>query len=250
MPDLLTVDLWLASEPALLAAPLAANYASLLSANEHERWQRFARDADKQRFLLARALTRTVLARYLDAQPQALQFVQNQYGKPMLADAQKQPLHFNLSHTRGMVVLAVSRQAELGVDVEAVSRKVELMDLARRYFSLSEVQQLESMRTQQQQEYFFALWTLKEAWVKAKGLGLRLPLNAFSFSLLEAGMKSDQISLHCDKSLQEVPENWSFQRIALKDFRVALALNNPAGSSLLVKVLQTDTDFKPRISNC
>lgn len=250
MSDLLTVDLWLAEEPKLLPVALQESWAKLLSLDEQARWQRFARAEDQQRFLLTRALARTVLAKYLDVEPAALQFVQNEHGKPMLAATAAPKLHFNLSHTRGLVVLAVCRNAELGVDVENVTRKAEILDLARRYFSPLEIQRLESVDGLAQRDQFFALWTLKEAWVKAKGLGLRLPLHDFGFQLQDAGLKSNQITLHCEKSLQEEPEHWWFQRNELKQFRVALAVSNPAAASVLVKVLRTDAFFKPRVSNC
>lgn len=244
----MTLDLWLAPEPVHLAPTLAASWAALLSPDERLRWQRFARDEDRCRFLLVRALVRRVLARELDLPPQDLYFRADTHGKPRVGSSAAPPMHFNLSHTRGLSVLAVSRQAEVGVDVEALARKVDLLALARRYFATSEVQALEALAPQPQRELFFALWTLKEAWVKAKGLGLRVPLDEFSFHgpglpsaapEAVADARTDigavgpaVIALHCDPQLLEDPLRWSFRLLRHGEFRIAVAAAHPSASPL------------------
>lgn len=244
----MTLDLWLAPEPVELAPALAASWAALLSADEQLRWQRFAREEDRNRFLLVRALVRRVLAQELRLQPQDLLFKADTHGKPHVMIPGGKPLHFNLSHTRGLSVLALSRQAEVGVDVEAQGRQVELLALARRYFATSEILALEDLAAEPQRELFFALWTLKEAWVKAKGLGLRVPLDEFSFhgpGLVLAANSSAAaqsaepgapgaaaIELHCDPQLLEEPANWSFRVLHHGAFRIAVAAAHPAAQPL------------------
>lgn len=243
----MTLDLWLAPEPVELLPAVAASWAGLLSADERLRWQRFVRAEDRCRFLLVRALVRTVLARELGLLPQALVFQADTHGKPRVVVPGGGTLQFNLSHTRGLSVLAVSRQAEVGVDVEAAGRHVELLALARRYFATPEVLALEDLAPGPQRELFFALWTLKEAWVKAKGLGLRVPLDEFSFhgpGLLAASASTADrsvdcgapgpadIALHCDPQLLEDPSRWSFRLLRHGEFRIALAAAHPAAQPL------------------
>jgi len=156
----------------------------MLSAAEYQRWQRFVFARDRDRFLLARALVRSVLGQYLHVPPASLVFSANRWGKPEL-DPAAHPGHclqFNLSHTTGLAVLAVSQGVALGVDVEDVRREVEMLALARRYFAVQEVEELQSLPEAQQRERFFALWTLKEAYVKARGLGMHLSLQSFGFT--------------------------------------------------------------------
>ncbi|MDR0779464.1 MAG: 4'-phosphopantetheinyl transferase superfamily protein [Pseudomonadales bacterium] len=178
------VDLWCAPEPAAYDPILTQRYATLLSGAERARWQRFVREADRNRFLLARALVRTVLAAYRAMAPQDLEFTADAWGKPHLLPLPQEqtPPHFNLSHTQGMAVLAVSRQAPLGVDVERVARVADAEALALRYFAPEEWRALQALPHDERQAHFLRLWTLKEAYVKALGLGLRMPLDSFAFS--------------------------------------------------------------------
>ena len=243
----MTLDLWLAPEPAELAPALAECWAALLSADERQRWQRYAREEDRKRFLLVRALVRKVLGQELRMQPGDLVFRADNHGKPHIVAPGGKALHFNLSHTRGRSVLVVSRKVEVGVDVESLQREVELLALARRYFATPEVRMLEDLAPEPQRELFFALWTLKEAWVKAKGLGLRVPLDEFSFhgpGLTLAANAADAqsvaigapgaaaIELHCDPQLLEQAADWSFRLLRQGEFRIAVAAAHPAAHPL------------------
>jgi 4'-phosphopantetheinyl transferase len=248
----MTLDLWLAPEPVHLLPAMAASWAALLSAEEHRRWQRFAREEDRHRFLFVRALVRKVLARELGWRPQELVFQADSHGKPRVVLPGGTTLQFNLSHTRGLSVLAVSRHCDVGVDVEALGRHVELLALARRYFATPEVLALEDLSPGPQRELFFALWTLKEAWVKAKGLGLRVPLDEFRFHgpglSLAANVGAVEqpgviaapdgavIELHCDPQLLEDTSGWSFRLLRHGDFRIAVAAAYPAAQPLQLRL--------------
>jgi 4'-phosphopantetheinyl transferase len=231
------VQLWMAPEPETIPAPTLAAWERLLSPDERLRWQRFLRETDRRRFLLARALTRTVLGELVGIAPAELVFTQGPFGKPCLSSssAGSATLHFNLSHTHGLVVLAVSAAAELGIDVEVVQRNVELLPLARRYFSSTEVGQLEALEGEKQRELFFALWTLKEAWVKAKGLGLRVPLDEFWFEFAGSPGGKDSIALFCEPQLQENPDEWRFWSFLSGDHRIALAVHSGSTHSWRVE---------------
>lgn len=248
----MTLDLWLAPEPVEVTPALAESWTGLLSADELQRWQRLAREEDRGRFLLVRALVRKVLGCELGLQPQDLVFKADVHGKPHVLVPGGAALHFNLSHTRGLSVLALSRKVEVGVDVEVLGREVELLALARRYFATPEVLALEELAPEPQRELFFALWTLKEAWVKAKGLGLRLPLDEFCFQgpglmlaanggvadhAVEVGAPGKSaIELHCDPQLLEDASLWSFRLLRQGRFRIALAAAHPGAQPLQLQL--------------
>ncbi|HVA45288.1 MAG TPA: 4'-phosphopantetheinyl transferase superfamily protein [Pirellulales bacterium] len=153
----------------------------LLDADERERWQRFVFAADRGQFLLSHVMLRRVLSRYADVPPQAWRFCKNEFGRPEITGpAAAAGLSFNLSHTRGLVACAVTLGREVGIDVEDLQRGSPVTDLAARYFSSLELAELVGLPQERQQERFFELWTLKEAYLKARGVGLSLGLHRFS----------------------------------------------------------------------
>jgi 4'-phosphopantetheinyl transferase len=225
------VQLWLAPVAAAYDDSVLAAHEALLDVEERVRWRRFHYPIHRQRFLVGRAFMRTVLADCLGhGDPATLQFTHMPYGKPELAGRDAGKLHFNLSHTDDMLVLAVSRKHAVGVDVEAVTRKVELLALAQRYFATHEYEAMLDLDAAGQRERFFTLWTLKEAWLKARGLGLQIPLDDFSFSL--AGKHP---TIQFGPQLADKPENWQFRLLPQDQFRIALAVN--CGSDQPVQVL-------------
>jgi len=176
------IDLWICADADATPQRLAASR-DWLAPDEHARWRRFLREDDRRRFLLARGLVRGVLARCTGVAPAALEFEAQVHGKPALAGALRASgWEFNLSHTRGMVALAVSRGVEVGVDVEAIDRRLDPLRLAARNFSPHERAALEATADAARPARFFDLWTLKEAYVKALGCGLQHDLRAFSVS--------------------------------------------------------------------
>jgi 4'-phosphopantetheinyl transferase len=152
-----------------------------LSHDERERSQRFRFDRDRRRFVTARGLLRIVLAHYVSLEPADLRFGYSPRGKPFLAGSGG-PC-FNTSHSGGLVVLAVARDRQLGVDIEQERAVPEVEDLARRYFSPWEQAELRRLPARERQPAFFRCWTRKEAFVKATGSGLSYPLDAFDVTL-------------------------------------------------------------------
>jgi 4'-phosphopantetheinyl transferase len=226
------VDLWLAPLASSYDAAQLASFETLLDAGERARWQRFRFPEDRERFLVGRAFLRTVLATTLGRDdPAALQFATATHGKPELAGVDAGKLHFNLSHTGTMLVLATSAHHALGVDVEALSRTVDLLPLAQRYFTQQEYDELRSLHGTAQRERFFTLWTLKEAWLKACGLGLRVPLDSFSFALSGAHPQIVFGAQHDDR-----PERWQLRVFARDEFRIALAVEAAVGLPLDVRL--------------
>ena len=185
--------------PEVLRTPVVrANALSLLSEEEIKRAEAFVFDADRDAFLATRALARVILGRYTRASPRRLEFVTSAAGKPELQAPLLEPrLRFNVSHTRTLVACAVVWDADVGVDVEAL-REVPT-EIAERLFSPPEIEALRAMTPRQQQEGFLAFWTLKESFVKARGVGLSMPLNSFGVALepprlLPCGVVRDEVS--------------------------------------------------------
>ena len=151
---------------------------ALLSDDEKARGRRFVTASLRHRFVAGRARLRSLLGEHLGLDPRGLVFVQNEFGKPRLADHPS--VHFSLSHSGDQAVLAVSEQREIGIDIERV-RPIDHLDLARRYFHPNEVAAIEGAGDQLLA--FFRIWTLKEAIVKAIGKGLSIELDTFDVSI-------------------------------------------------------------------
>ncbi|MGE0279972.1 MAG: 4'-phosphopantetheinyl transferase superfamily protein [Rhizobiaceae bacterium] len=182
LPDIMAADqihLHLVDETQISPDVLLDHYRAVMTDDERERSNRFHFDRDRRQFTISRALLRFTLSSYvLGVAPADWRFSRNQYGRPAIENAIDAPLDFNLSHTTGCAVLAVSRLPCVGVDVEWLGRQLDALDLARRFFAYAEVAALPNDPAGRDRQ-FFQLWTLKEAFVKARGKGLVLPLDSF-----------------------------------------------------------------------
>jgi len=156
-----------------------------LSLEEKARADRFHFVNDRNRFVVARGLLRELLGGYLHQAPASLEFSYGQHGKPSLSgENASSGLNFNLSHSSGHVVYAIARERNLGIDVEHVRPESAGEDIAQRYFSAREVSDLRTLPPEARVEGFFHCWTRKEAYLKATGMGLQIPLDRFSVSVL------------------------------------------------------------------
>ena len=158
-----------------------ARLRQLLSPDERERAARFVSPRDRGRYITGRGALRSVLGRYLREPPRSLRFRYSPHGKPSLADPL--PLRFNLAHSSGLALIAVAWRREIGVDVEIIRAGVADELIARRFFSPREVEELIGLAEEKRQAAFFACWTCKEAYLKARGEGLSIPLNRFAVSV-------------------------------------------------------------------
>ena len=164
-----------------LDAPGGAETApDILNGEERARAARFHFERDRHRFIAGRAALRRVLATYLERAPADLVFTVGPHGKPALGNL---GLEFNLSHSGGCGLLAVTRGRRVGVDVERVRADFACEDIARRFFAPAEVEALSSFAPDQYATGFFRCWTRKEAYVKARGDGLSLALDRFEVPL-------------------------------------------------------------------
>jgi 4'-phosphopantetheinyl transferase len=156
----------------------------LLAAEERRRAERFQFRSDRERFIVGRGVLRILLGLYLRRDPSAVQLWYNSQGKPGLQRNSDDPdLHFNVAHSGGTAIIAVTAGCAIGVDVERVRTDVEWLELAQRYFSSEEAAAFDMLPAQQRLPAFFATWTRKEAYLKAHGMGLALPLDQFAVSV-------------------------------------------------------------------
>ena len=185
-----------------------AEYTSLLSPTEVDRARRFRFPALFERFVSDHGRLRLLLAGYLQADPQTLDFVENAQGKPRLSGPDCR-LRFNMSHTRGLTMIAVCLDAELGIDVEAMRPVEDRDDIAARNFSPIENRTLQAEPEAERDAAFLRCWTRKEAYVKARGEGLSLPLDGFAVTL--AG-KDRPALVHCAWDEHE-PYRWMVEHL-------------------------------------
>lgn len=160
---------------------------ALLEEDERARAERFRFPRDRRRYIVAHGALRLILSRYCGRPPQAIRFQHNPYGKPLLApDLQNDSglLHFNLSHSDELALIGLTLGGQIGVDIERVRPELADGRLAERFFSPREVATLRSLPAGEQPQAFFRCWTCKEAFVKARGLGLSLPLDRFDVSVV------------------------------------------------------------------
>lgn len=161
-----------------LDGPLPPSAADCLSADERARAARWLRRRDSDRFIAGRVGLRQALARYLQVAPAAVPLTAGAQGKPLLADGAG-ALQFNLSHSGEVAVLALSRAGAVGVDVEALQPMADCAAIAQRQFAPGEWQRWSRLAPAHQLAAFYACWTRKEAYLKALGGGLSLPLDGF-----------------------------------------------------------------------
>ena len=157
---------------------------ALLSENERQRARRFRFQTDRERYAAAHGWLRIVLGRYLDVEASQVRFRNSSLGKPFLdSESGDTMLRFNLSHSRDLALYAVTWGREVGIDLEYMHPDLADESIARRFFSPEEVRALAALPAGERKDAFFACWTRKEAYIKARGQGLSLPLDRFDVSL-------------------------------------------------------------------
>ena len=196
-------------------------FEALLSDDELARYNQLRFPEHRREYLVSHALLRATLARYADTPPLDIRFQQNAFGKPELIGAGAlADLRFNMSHTHGLAVCAITRCGEIGADVEYHTENQALLEIADHYFSPREVDDLLSLPESQRRAAFFRYWTLKESYIKARGEGLSLPLDSFSFLL-----RGEAIGF--ESSNESAPDDWRFFSLRpAPDYSAAVALRS------------------------
>jgi len=195
---------------------------SVLNMEEQERARRFLFAMDQHRFIVAHGALRSILGAYLRISPEQLYFVQNTFGKPYLAkETGGEILFFNLSHSSSLALIAVAMRREVGIDIEWMREDFARREIAARFFSPKENEELFSLEKSLQKKAFFDCWTRKEAYVKARGEGLSIPLHQFDVSV--APDKPAQLISSREKSA--LIAQWTVQDLFIGDqYSAALVL--------------------------
>lgn len=221
VPDELTpgvVHLWQRS----LTAPAHVMDACqvLLSPEERERASRYRVERPRGDYILTRGTLRSFLSKYLHTSPQEISFQYTEYGKPFLGNSD---LQFNVSHTEGLALLAFVRRRGVGIDVEKVRAQTDVRQLAERFFSVHERSSLRELAGDQLHAAFFRCWTRKEAYIKAKGEGLSLPLHQFDVSI-EPNPEQALIATRPDS---REANRWSIRNVTVASgYAAAIALGS------------------------
>jgi 4'-phosphopantetheinyl transferase len=191
---------------------------AILNPEERARADRFKFDIHKNRFIVARGRLRQILSVYLDIKPEKIEFQYGDRGKPHIAD-DRLNLQFNLSHSEDLAVCAVTKNNRIGIDIEYIKEKYDCANIAKRFFTVREAREIESIDEPDRSRYFLRLWTAKEAFLKAMGDGLAGSL--------------DKIEICWDKERYiyaiegNIDSNWQLIALDLAaDYLAAVAVEN------------------------
>lgn len=165
------------------AAARLETLSELLDPAERERAARFRHEREQLRFIVSHGARREILAEYVDTAPDQLRFHTSDFGKPSLVNGAADLLTFNMTHSADVALFAVGYDRRIGVDVEFMRPNVPANEVARRFFSPSEYEALNALAADARYRGFFACWTRKEAYLKARGQGLTVPLDSFDVTV-------------------------------------------------------------------
>ncbi len=241
------VHVWMVNPKQILTT---AELHSMLSTTELEKISRYRADKAKHTALITRCFIRLLLSQYASLAPQQWQFSISELGKPELTNSPI-PLRFNLSHNDEVIVCALCLTKDIGCDIENLSRKISVEAIAKRFFSSTEYQQIKASPTS-----FFEYWTLKEAFVKATGLGISQGLDTFSFEIKSTKKQNynDNIGLVFNENCTEqIPQNW-YHCLLFPDNKHCIGLSVNAGKQVekkpsirLFSTIQGANLFKSKI---
>ena len=221
-----TLSLWFALPGDALSQEESLRCVEMLSASERDRLEAI-RPADARReYLVAHTLMRRALSSVTSIAPNELRFRSNAYGKPEIEP--ERGVRFNLSHSRELAACLISADMEVGVDTEHVDRAAEVLEIAESIFSPLERKQLLELPDRERPERALSLWVLKEAYVKARGMGLSIPLKEFSMVFDESG----DIRLEQHGHPENETDRWSFCTFEHRDHRIALFAETRASIGL------------------
>jgi 4'-phosphopantetheinyl transferase len=203
------IHLWLTGDR--VDAETAARCRNIMNPDEKQREVQFHFEKDRARHVATRALVRTVLSRYEAVDPADWVFSTNAYGRPDVDASMTRghDLSFNVSHTAGLIVLGVTRDRALGVDVEKLHSVEDMLGLAKYAFAPTEVAELLQLPAERRLDRFFQHWTFKEAYIKARGMGVSIPLQGFGMQLTQDCVAKLDIA----PELADRSSRWQFWQI-------------------------------------
>ncbi len=198
---------WLIDPATIRDGTVLADFRTLLSVEERTQCDRFHFPKDSHQYLVSHTMVRKVLSRYIDLPPAEWRFSRSKHGRPEIANRDVPNIRFNLTHTRGLAACIVTREVECGIDAEKLDSRHHLTGIAQRMFSEEEYLHLKHLDNAALIEDFFTRWTLREAFVKAKGIGISYPTRKLNFDIVD----DDTIRVHCDAELEEDDNQWQFK---------------------------------------
>jgi 4'-phosphopantetheinyl transferase len=185
----------------------SVDYLSILCDRERRRHDAFHFERDRHLYRVSHALLRQCLSHYHDIPPADWRFEEGTFGRPeIVARSGCPPLRFSLSHTHGLAACAVTLEMDIGLDVEAIDRDIDVASIAEHVFSVQERQCLAACGGSEQRDLFFRYWTLKEAYIKAVGAGMTLPLQSISFRNVTGG----EPRIDFEDAIDDLPDRWRF----------------------------------------
>jgi 4'-phosphopantetheinyl transferase len=209
------VHLWLAAVPDCISS--LETLRKVLDAEERERAARFHFERDRERYIIARGVLRRLLSTYLGTSQFAL--TTNKFGKPFLQPPHN-TLHFNISHSRDLALFGFTRMGEIGADVECIRPDFATQEIANRFFAPDEAATLAQLDESERAGAFFNCWTRKEAYIKARGIGLSLGLSTFAVTL-KPGETAALIRVDNEA---DAPMRWTMLNLDVgADYRAAAA---------------------------
>jgi 4'-phosphopantetheinyl transferase len=205
---------------------------SVLCAEEISRAESFHFENDRRHFIAARGFLRVVVADYIGTAPSAVRFSYNEFGKPGLDGMGAIPdFKFNLSHSGGLALIAVAMARDVGVDIERIDDSVNVGEVAEHFFSPVELATLTALPPPQRILGFFNCWTRKEAYIKARGMGLSIALDSFDVSLTP-GARSDLIMTETSSGALV----WKIEKLEVdQGFAAAIAAAGPDWKIVQIK---------------
>lgn len=216
-------------------------YMRMLSEQERKQCQRFRFSEDRHHYLVSHALVRSMLSRYLEVSPDELVFSRSDHGRPEVANPGLPPIRFNLSHTKGLAACVVTLSCECGIDLEKIYARHNPIGVAKRMFSSSEYEYMQGLSGRKQLEYFFTRWTLREAYVKARGIGISFPTRKLNFNI----ESSNDITIEFQAGIQDNNDDWQFQLLPLSEEHitaVAIRRHHAYDKKIITRVVVDDQD--------
>lgn len=212
---------------------LLSSYLKTLSNDEITRSNSFYFKKDKIRYITAKGILRNIIGRYTQLKSETIEFVYNRFGKPYLITNQNsQKLYFNIAHSHDYVVYAFTKNIDIGVDLELCQDISDLEEVAEYFFSCDEYLYLQTLSDKKKQDYFYKIWTLKEAFVKATGLGLSYDLRQISIEYLQNN--NCKVSLGNDKKMHY---KWTLQTfLSYENYSSAFATNQRINNVLFLNL--------------
>jgi 4'-phosphopantetheinyl transferase len=246
------VHLWYVLTDDLTEAALLKQFQSSLCEDERQRWRRFSFEEGKRQYLVSHGFLRAVLSRYADVPPSGWRFVRSAFGRPEVRlpphAAAGRSLCFNLTHTRGLAACAVAWDREVGIDAEDWQRQGRAIgaEMIHRCLSPAELECLRTLPPAARQGGFFDYWTLKEAYLKARGLGLSLPIEEITFRWPSGVPHEGDAVVSFGPVIDDVPHTWQFVRHVPTDrHKIAVAIRRLGGPDLDVVVRRFPSGAAP-----